>query len=157
MEAEFAEYGAKRVVKEFFACNTPGPLFLPKGKCFANPPGADIESPPWITDDEIEVFASKFEKSGFTGGLNYYRVLNLNWEMTSPWTGAQVKVPTKFIIGDLDFVYHTFDTDKYVNGEAFKQDVPDVEVVVLEGVAHWIQQEKPDETTKHIADFIANF
>ncbi|CAM8989776.1 unnamed protein product [Rhodiola kirilowii] len=157
-EGEFARFGAKRVVKEFFAYKTPAPLFLPKGKCFANQPDADIEMPTWVTEQELDFYASKFEKTGFTGALNYYRVINLNWELTAPWTGAQVKVPAKFITGDLDLVYNSLDAKSYVHGEAFKKDVPDLqEVVVLEGAAHWIQQEKPDEISKQIADFITKF
>uniref|UniRef100_A0A7N0TN74 soluble epoxide hydrolase n=1 Tax=Kalanchoe fedtschenkoi TaxID=63787 RepID=A0A7N0TN74_KALFE len=158
VEAEFAEFGAKRVLKELFGYKTPRPLFLPKDKCFSSPPDADIDLPPWMTEEDINYYASKFEKKGFTGGFNYYRVMNLNWELTAPWTGCQVKVPTKFITGDLDLVYNSFGAKNYVHSDTFKKAVPFLEeVVVLEGVAHWIQQEKPDEISKHIADFISEF
>lgn len=63
-------------------------------------------------------------------------------------------VPTKFIAGDMDTVYYTLGANKYVNSPAFKKDVPLLEeVVVMEGVGHWIQEEKADEVTKHISDF----
>ena len=48
------------------------------------PPGMEIidylETPsllPWITEEELQVYADKFQESGFTGGLNYYRVMDL--------------------------------------------------------------------------------
>ncbi|CAM8915149.1 unnamed protein product [Rhodiola kirilowii] len=155
VEAEFAEFGAKRVLKELIRYRTPGPLFLPKGKCFERPPDADVDLPPWMTEEDLNYYTSKFEKKGFTGGLNYYRVINLNWELTAPWTGSQIKVPTKFITGDLDLVYNSFGAKQYVHSDHFKKIVPLLEeVVVFEEVGHWIQQEKPEEISKHIAEHV---
>lgn len=77
-----------------------------------------------------------------------------NWELLAPWTGAQVKVAAKFIVGDLDLTYNSMGTKEYINSGLFKKDVPSLEVVVMEGVGHFIQQEKPDEITSHILDFI---
>lgn len=67
---------------------------------------------------------------------------------------AQVKVAAKFIVGDLDLTYNTMGAKEYINSGLFKKDVPSLEVVVMEGVGHFIQQEKPDEITSHILDFI---
>ncbi|KAJ4964635.1 hypothetical protein NE237_016484 [Protea cynaroides] len=108
--------------------------------------------------DDINYYASKFDITGFTGGLNYYRSLNLNWELTAPWTGVQVKVPVKFIVGDLDLVYNTPGAKAYIHGDGFKKDVPFLkDVVVMEGVGHFIQQERSDEISNHILDFIQRF
>ncbi|KHN02949.1 Epoxide hydrolase A [Glycine soja] len=54
------------------------------------------------------------------GGLNYYRNLDLNWELTAPWTGAQVKVPVKFIVGDLDLTYNAPGTKDYIHKEMYR-------------------------------------
>jgi hypothetical protein len=48
------------------------------------PPGVELidflepsSSPlPWITEEELGQYAQKFDKSGFTGPLNYYRMLD---------------------------------------------------------------------------------
>ncbi|XP_057421298.1 uncharacterized protein LOC130715236 isoform X2 [Lotus japonicus] len=77
IEAEFAEIGTERVLKEFFTYRTPGPLFLPKGEGFGHPTDSPIELPSWLSEEECSYYASKFEKTGFTGGLNYYRNLDL--------------------------------------------------------------------------------
>lgn len=78
-----------------------------------------------------------------------------NWELTAPWTGAQVKVPVKFIVGDLDLSYNTMGTKEYIDSGRFKKDVPFLEdVVVMEGVGHFINEERPDEITAHIHEFI---
>ncbi|KAF5944704.1 hypothetical protein HYC85_018781 [Camellia sinensis] len=81
-----------------------------------------------------------------------------NWELRAPWTGSQVKVPVKFIVGDLDLVYNIRGAKEYINNGGFKKDVPMLdEVVVMEGVAHFLNQEKPDEINKHIHEFIKKF
>ena len=86
--------------------------------------------------------------------LSCYR----NWELTAPWTGAQVTVPAKFIVGDQDLTYNSVGGKAYIDQGEFKKDVPFLEeVVVMEGVAHFINQEKPEEINKHIHGFFQKF
>ncbi|XP_010914485.1 epoxide hydrolase 1 isoform X1 [Elaeis guineensis] len=156
-EAEFARLGTATVLRKFFTYRNPGPLFMPKeGWCS---PNEQIPLPFWLSEEDINYLTSKFEKSGFTGPINYYRCLDLNWELAAPWTGAQIKVPTKFIIGDLDLNYHDPPLmQDYIHKGGFQKDVPLLrEVVVMEGVAHFINQEKAQEITDHIYDFIRKF
>ncbi|TXG71694.1 hypothetical protein EZV62_000273 [Acer yangbiense] len=128
IEDEFARFGTETVLKEFYSYRNPGPLFLPKGKGFGHSPDAQITLPSW------------------------------NWELTAPWTGSQIKVPVKFIVGDQDLTYNSPGTKEYINKGGFKSNVPFLqEVVVMEGVAHFLNQEKPDEINKHIYDFFQKF
>ena len=81
-----------------------------------------------------------------------------NWELTAPWTGAKIEVPTKFIIGDLDQSYHGPGTQNFVHNGGFKRFVPLLEeVVVMNGVGHFINEEKPDEINDHIIDFFGKY
>lgn len=70
-----------------------------------------------------------------------------------------MKVPVKFMVGELDLVYTTPGMKEYVHGGGFKKDVPMLEedVVVMEGAAHFINQERAQETNSHIHDFINKF
>ncbi|KAH9683564.1 AB hydrolase-1 domain-containing protein [Citrus sinensis] len=158
IEAEFAQMGTETVLKEFLTYRNPGPLFLPKGKGFGHPPDAQIALPSWLSEEDVKYYASKYEKAGFTGGINYYRNIELNWELLAPWTGAQIKVPVKFIVGDLDLTYNAPGTKDYINKGGFKKAVPLLEeVIVMEGVGHFINEEKPDEVNKHIYNFFQKF
>ncbi|CAK9170053.1 unnamed protein product [Ilex paraguariensis] len=158
IEAEFAQIGVKRVVKKFLTFRTPGPFHFPKGKGFGDSPDAPIVLPSWLSEEDVNYYASKFEKNGFTGGVNYYRSIDINSELTAPWIGAQVKVPVKFIVGDLDLTYHIPGTKEYIHNGGFLKDVPLLEkVVVMEGAAHFINQEKAEEINKHIYDFFQKF
>ncbi|XP_009788447.1 epoxide hydrolase 1-like [Nicotiana sylvestris] len=155
IEAEFAKIGTKKVLEKFLSYRNPGPLYLPKGKPFDDNP---VILPSWLPEKDVDYIASKYEKSGFTGGVNYYRAIDLNWELTAAWTGGKVKVPVKFIVGDLDLTYNAPGVKDYVHKGRMKKDVPLLEeVVILENVGHFLQQEKPDVINKHIHEFFHGF
>ncbi|CAL9113188.1 uncharacterized protein LOC135618980 [Musa acuminata AAA Group] len=157
-EAEFAQIETSLLIKKFLTYRKPEPIIVPKEKGFDGTLETPIALPTWLSEEDINYFASKFEKSGFTGGLNYYRCLDLNWELTAPWTGAQIKVPVKFIVGDLDLTYHSPGVQDYIHKGGFKKLVPFLQdVVVMEGVGHFINQERPHDISDHIYEFIKKF
>ncbi|KAL6865138.1 hypothetical protein ACP4OV_016289 [Aristida adscensionis] len=156
IEEEFARLGTELVMRKFLSYRTPGPLFIPKSGWGS--PNDVVPLPDWLTEDDIKYYVSKFEKTGFTGGLNYYRAMNKTWELTSPWTGAEIKVPVKFIIGDLDLTYHIPGIQDFIHKGGFKKFVPLLDdVVVMKDVGHFINQEKPNEVSEHIISFINKF
>ena len=55
------------------------------------------ELPDWISQDELDHYISEFSRTGFTGGLNWYRNLDRNWETTPELAGAKIAVPSLFI------------------------------------------------------------
>jgi pimeloyl-ACP methyl ester carboxylesterase len=64
------------------------------------------EAPPlpwrWLSDHELDTLAQDFDRTGFTGGLNWYRVLDRNWELTADYANAHIAPPTYFLYGDRD-------------------------------------------------------
>ncbi|XP_015968984.1 uncharacterized protein LOC107492471 [Arachis duranensis] len=157
-EEEFARAGTSRIIKTFLVSRDPRPPCVPKEIGFGGSPNLQLALPSWLTEEDVNYYASKFDQKGFTGGLNYYRAIDLTWELTAPWTGVQIKVPVKFIVGDLDVTYNTPGVKEYIHGGGFKKEVPFLqELVVMEGVAHFINQERPDEISAHIHDFIKKF
>jgi len=69
-----------------------------------------------------------------------------------------VKVPVKYIVGDLDLTYNAPGSKDYIHKGGFKRDVPLLEdVVVIQGAGHFLHQERPDEINQHIYDFIKKF
>lgn len=78
--------------------------------------------------------------------------------MTAPWSGIKISVPVKFITGELDVVYTSMGMKDYINGGGFKEDVPNLEeVIVQKGIGHYNNQEAPDEISNHIYDFFNKF
>jgi hypothetical protein len=69
-----------------------------------------------------------------------------SWELSTAWTEVPVKIQTKFIVGDLDLAYNTPGVKDYITKGGFKAIVLNLEdVVIMEGVSHFINQEKPEE------------
>jgi pimeloyl-ACP methyl ester carboxylesterase len=90
-------------------------------------------------------------RAGFRGGLNWYRNIDRNWELMSPWTGAKVWVPALYVSGERDMVMGFKGMDQLV--PALKQFVANLqETIILPGCGHWTQQERPKEVN---ADMIA--
>ncbi|KAL1312980.1 hypothetical protein AAHE18_16G078500 [Arachis hypogaea] len=158
IEGQIAQVGTLNAMKNILTTRKTGPPILPKGQ-FGNGVNESTPEtlPSWLTQDDLDYFVSKFEKTGFTGGLNYYRNLNLNWELTAPWSGAKIKVPVKFITGDMDMVYTSLGMKDYIESGLFKEEVPNLEeVIIQEGVAHFNNQEAAEDVTNHIYTFITN-
>ncbi|XP_042044568.1 epoxide hydrolase A-like [Salvia splendens] len=157
-EEEFSRVDTGRLIKKFLISRNPAPLRVPKTVGFGGSPDKPITMPSWLSEEDVSYYASKYDHKGFTGGLNYYRAMDLNWEVMAPWTGVQIKVPVKFIVGDLDLTYNTLGVKEYIHSGGFKKHVPYLqELVIMEGVAHFLNEEKPEEISQHIYDFIQRF
>ncbi|KAJ9171795.1 hypothetical protein P3X46_015109 [Hevea brasiliensis] len=157
IEDDFSQAGTEKIIRRFLTSRNPKPPCVPKEIGFRGLPDPP-SLPPWLSEEDINYYVSKFNQKGFTGGLNYYRCLDLNWELTAPWTGLQIKVPVKFIVGDLDITYHFPGVKEFIHNGGLKKYVPFLqEVVVMEGVAHFLTEEKPEEISAHIYDFIEKF
>ncbi|MDP9325052.1 MAG: alpha/beta hydrolase [Candidatus Dormibacteraeota bacterium] len=119
-----------------------GPGFLDGRK------GPD-ELPEWLTQEDIDYFASEFKRTGFTGVLNWYRNWDRNWEISADTTGAHVTVPTLFITGDRDPVRGLLPEstmDGWLDDHRGN--------VIIPGAGHWEEQEKPSEVLAAILPFI---
>lgn len=109
--------------------------------------------PGWLTEQDIAAMADLFRRSGFRGGLNYYRNLDRNWELLAPWHGAQVTPPALFIAGARDAVLHSPIGAGAV--EAMATHVPNLgKTALIDGAGHWIQQERPQEVTDLLLEFL---
>jgi soluble epoxide hydrolase / lipid-phosphate phosphatase len=91
-----------------------------------------------LSDDELAVYRESYERTGFTGGLNWYRALHKDWEEA---LGQEFVVdkPALMISAADDWFFPRGATD------GMAELLPQLELHVIEDVAHWIQQEKPDE------------
>ncbi|XP_010254690.1 PREDICTED: bifunctional epoxide hydrolase 2-like [Nelumbo nucifera] len=155
-ELAFARYDCLTVLKKLLLLGAPDLLTAPSGVEIIDFLDTPASLPPWITEEELRRSASKFQSSGFTGPLNYYRAMDKNWELLKPWQGSKITVPTKFIVGNKDVGFQAFGMKEYIEGGEFKALVPNLEVVIIDG-HHYIQQEKAEEVTREILSFFSSF
>jgi pimeloyl-ACP methyl ester carboxylesterase len=111
------------------------------------------ELPGWLRESDVDYFAGEFGRTGFRGGLNFYRNIDRNWELSAPWQGARITAPALYAVGDRDPVYH-FPRGKEIAAGLHKF-VPNLtRTMVLEGCGHWIQQERPREINEALVQFL---
>jgi pimeloyl-ACP methyl ester carboxylesterase len=105
----------------------------------------------WITDHDIDFYVEEFERTGFEGGLNYYRCVDLNWELLAGFEGRRVSVPSLFVGGDRD-VATVWAKEAIALLPKTQADLRGSHV--LRHCGHWIQQEKPAEVNVLLIDFL---
>lgn len=107
--------------------------------------------PAWISEADVDVFAAEFQRTGFRGGLNWYRNLDRAWELTPFLAGARLRQPALFVAGEIDAVIAMY-RSAYDNLELT---VPNLRSkTLLPGAGHWIQQERPAEVNRLLLDFL---
>jgi len=117
--------------------------------------GEPVSPPQWISAAELDYIVGMFERSGFRGGLNYYRNFDRNWELMAPHAEARIEIPTMFVAGSADGVILGADETSLRAG--MSGTVADLrEVVLIPGIGHWLQQEAPEATSRALIDFFAS-
>jgi pimeloyl-ACP methyl ester carboxylesterase len=129
------------------------PLTLAEGGGFLDiirPPEA---LPAWLAQDELATMIEAYRSSGFRGGLNWYRNIDRNWELTAAWQGCLIRQPALFVAGDRDMTIAG-----PIGASSLKrmpESVPGLRrSVMLEGAGHWIQQERPEEVNAALIEFL---
>jgi pimeloyl-ACP methyl ester carboxylesterase len=126
---------------------------VPRGGGMMQGPGAPATLPAWLSEADIDFYAGEFKRSGFRGGLNYYRNIDRNWELTAAFADVKVNVPALYVAGDRDMVVSFPGTDQLLAN--LKQFVPALRnIQMLPGCGHWTQQERPGEVSAAIIDFV---
>jgi epoxide hydrolase A/B len=122
---------------------------LPRGAGWLDGMSDPPELPPWLTEDELRYYAAEFERTGFTGGLNWYRNLDRNWELTQHLRDAKVGVPAVFIAGERE-PFLGITPPSVMDGR-----VPDLRGThLVSGAGHWVQQERPGDVNRILLEFL---
>ena len=108
--------------------------------------------PAWISEADLDVYTAEFARTGFRGGLNWYRNIDRNWELLAAYSGASVFQPTLFLWGDQDPTLEMAGVRKRI--ERMQQVVPNLDQLALPGCGHWIQQERAQEVNAAILAFL---
>lgn len=128
-------------------------MFVHEGKGFLSHATSEEPLPTWLSEADLAYFTEAFRKSGFRGGLNWYRNIDRNWELTTPWQDAQIHQPSLFIAGSKDAVITGLIGAKRVN--ELERVLPNLKgKLIIEGAGHWVQQERPDEVNAALVTFL---
>jgi pimeloyl-ACP methyl ester carboxylesterase len=109
----------------------------------------------WLPDHELAVYSAEYRRTGFQGGLQWYRCGTSGAFTTEleTWSGKSIDVPSCFISGKQDWgtyqrpgVFETMQTSACTRM---------LDVHLVEGAGHWVQQEQPGEVNRLLLQFLS--
>jgi pimeloyl-ACP methyl ester carboxylesterase len=102
---------------------------------------------PLLDEEELAVFVRAFERTGFTGGINWYRNIDRNWRLTER-APQKIEAPALMVCAEDDFALPPSLADGM---EAY---VPRLEKKLIRDCGHWTQQERPEELNALLLDWL---
>src|SRR5213596_402385 len=120
------------------------------------PSAAEIAACRWLTEREVDVYASEYGRTGFTGALQDYRVRRgsnpKSLAELLTFSGRTIDVPSMFIAGKSDWgVYQTPGAAEKMQTSACTHMVG---FHLLDGAGHWVQQEQPEQVSTRLVAFL---
>jgi pimeloyl-ACP methyl ester carboxylesterase len=109
--------------------------------------------PAWLSEDDLDIYAAEFERTGLSGALGRYRNMDRDWEDLAGFDGSPITQPSLFIGGALDA------STTWMAGaiEAYPATLPGLASShILDGCGHWIQQERREEVNEILTGWLAS-
>jgi len=161
-EAELERDARQTIVKLLFAASGDVPRgggggggvgMVPRDGGFLTSMPSPATLPAWLSEADVDFYAGEFKRTGFRGGLNWYRNIDRNWELMAPFAGAKVTVPALYMAGDRDLVVAFRGMDQVI--ATLAHNVPQLRgTIILPGCGHWTQQERASQVNAAIIDFL---
>jgi len=134
----------------------PASLFIDADKGFLREARADRPLPDWLGELDLAFFVETYRRTGFRGGLNWYRNIDRNWDLTAPWQDALIHQPSLFIAGAQDSVITGLIGAKRV--AELERVLPNLKAkLIIDGAGHWIQQERPEQVNAALIAFLKEY
>jgi pimeloyl-ACP methyl ester carboxylesterase len=119
---------------------------------------ADAENPacPWLSPDDLAVYGEEYSRTGFQGGLNWYRarldgIGTASAAFADRFAGSRIKGPGCYIAGKSDWGMHQTPGVFDAMPAAF-EDWRGARLIDRAG--HWVQQEQPQEVILRLRKFL---
>lgn len=131
---------------------------MDRGRTMAETVAAEMPTPEevannhWMRESEMRVYSAEYGRTGFQGGLNWYRSGSLGAPEMELYAGRRIEQPSMFISGASDWgTYQGFGSVDRMQDSA----CTDFQGVhLLPGAGHWVQQEQPSAVSELLLDFL---
>lgn len=113
-----------------------------------------IAADTWLPDHELAVYSAEYQRTGFQGGLQWYRC-GTSGAFTAEletWSGQSIDVPSCFISGKQD--WGTYQRPGVFEAMQETACTRMIGVHLIEGAGHWVQQEQPAEVNRLLLQFL---
>ena len=127
-------------------------LMMKPGQGFLGESIIPEQIPSWLTEEDVAYYVETYKRTGFRGGLNWYRNIDRNWELSAAWEGMKVRQPALFIAGSEDAFIKGF------GAQALRQlpnTVPGLKGIrIIPDTGHHVQQERAAEVNAAVVEFL---
>jgi pimeloyl-ACP methyl ester carboxylesterase len=124
---------------------------FPQGERFVDQFAIPAQLPAWLTEADVQHYVDDLTRTGFFGGVSWYRNIDAVPTILSPFRGATLSQPAFYIGGDTDLI--AGNTPDAI--DAMRATLPGLRhCELLPGAGHWIQQERPAEVTASLLTFL---
>jgi len=121
----------------------------------AEMPSADaIAANKWLPDSELSFYSAEYARTGFQGGLQWYRCGTSGVFTTEleTFSGRTIDVPSCFISGIQDWgTYQRPGVYEAMRGSTCTQMIG---CHLIDGAGHWVQQEQPAQVSHLLLQFL---
>jgi pimeloyl-ACP methyl ester carboxylesterase len=116
------------------------------------PTPAQIAANTWLPDRDLDVYVEEFDRTGFQGGLNWYRAGGYGAAEREMYAGLTIDQPSVYIAGAQDWGSYQNPGVLERMQETACTDMRGVHMI--DGAGHWVQQEQADETARLLIEFL---
>ncbi len=116
-------------------------MFAYDGALLPNLPDVP-KSMAFLPEEEFDFYVNEYERTGFRGALNGYRVFELNWQLTAPWQGAALPCPSLYIGGKRDNVLDLPGMKEFSQAMG--------RAVFVDGAGHWVHAEAAERVNTEL-------
>lgn len=108
----------------------------------------DVRGEPVATDEELRHYVEVFSRTGFRGGINWYRNLDANAAALPDLGRRTLDLPALMICAELDPALPP------ALAAGMPEVCSDLESHTIGGAGHWVQQECPDQVNGLLLDWL---
>ena len=124
---------------------------FPAGQTFVESLVVPDQLPTWLSEADLDFYVAEIARTGFRGGLNWYRNIDRLPGCLAPWVGSTLDQPALYLGGSTDLIAGN-SPEAIATMQMAVTDLRGCEL--FEGAGHWIQQERPDEVTDALVGFL---
>jgi len=118
------------------------------------PSAAEIAACRWLPENELAVYSAEYERTGFQGGLQWYRrgTEGIDAAELQLFSGRTIDVPSMFIAGKSDWgtYQRPGDFERMQEGACPQM----LGCHLIDGAGHWVQQEQPERVSELLIEFL---
>jgi pimeloyl-ACP methyl ester carboxylesterase len=118
------------------------------------PSATEIAANRWLPDSELSFYSAEYARTGFQGGLQWYRCGTSGAFLAElqTWSGRTIDVPSAFISGKQD--WGTYQRPGVYEAMQSKACTNMIGCHLIDGAGHWVQQEQPAEVSRLLLQFL---